>query len=262
MQAWLNDTGENRSLAEGAELLLRLNRNKWMYQQILRTRNFSKLEYELKKYLKIRLAGYTLQEVAAMERRVMPQAKETLGANAPTISTDAENPAPQFAGKRADHDTLPEDIRSLYDKNGDIYFKLKQTFETLKQMESAQPCDRFELLKVLSDLDKEYRENWQRYDGFILPEATPESEETAQGTVEKTTVETTTVDAKKIQAARKYLSDNRPKLEAALDEENEDRANTLRSKMQERINLLLAAGQTFDEVYRFQLESLGLNFSK
>lgn len=183
MQAWLNDTSENRSLAEGAELLLRLNRNKWMYQQILRTRNVSKLEYELNKHLRIRLAGYTLQEVAAMERRVMPQAKETLDQNAPTISTDAENPAPQFAGKRADHDTLPEEIRSLYDKNGDIYFKLKQTFETLKQMESAQPCDRFEHLKVLADLDKQYRENWQRYDSY-------KPAETSNATSEASTEET------------------------------------------------------------------------
>lgn len=164
IQSWLNDTGENRSLAEGAELLLRLNRNKWMYQQILRTRNVSKLEYELNKHLRIRLAGYTLQEVAAMERKLMPMAQQTIDGHAPVISTDAENPAPQFAGKRADHDALPEDIRSLYEQNGDIYFKLKQTFETLKQMESAQPCDRFELLKVLSELDKQYRDNWQRYD--------------------------------------------------------------------------------------------------
>lgn len=179
MQAWLNDSCESRSLAEGAELLLRLNRNKWMYQQILRTRNVSKLEYELNKHLRIRLAGYTLQEVAAMERRVMPQAKETLDKNAPTISTDAENPAPQFAGKRADHDTLPKDIRSLYDKNGDIYFKLKQTFETLKQMENAQPCDRFELLTVLKDLDKQYRENWQRYDSYKPAENSDATSEAA-----------------------------------------------------------------------------------
>ena len=179
LQAWLNDTSENRSLAEGAELLLRLNRNKWMYQQILRTRNVSKLEYELNKHLRIRLAGYTLQEVATMERRVMPQAKETLEANAPTISTDAENPAPQFAGKRADHDTQPKDIRSLYDKNGDIYFKLKQTFETLKQMENAQPCDRFELLTVLKDLDKQYRETWQRYDNYKPAENSDATSEAA-----------------------------------------------------------------------------------
>ena len=158
MRAWLNAPSESRSLQEGAELLLRLNRNKWMHQQILRTRNFSKLEYELKKHLQIRLDGLTLQEVADMEKHVVPQAKKSIEDNAPTISTDAENPTPQFAGKRADHDTLPDDIKELYEKNGEIYFKLKQTFETLKQMHDAQPCDRYEYLKVLSEQDKQYRQ--------------------------------------------------------------------------------------------------------
>ena len=166
MQAWLNAPSESRSLQEGAELLLRLNRNMWMHQQILRTRNFSKLEYELKKHLQIRLDGLTLQEVADMEKHVVPQAKKSIEDNAPTISTDAENPTPQFAGKRADHDTLPDDIKELYEKNGEIYFKLKQTFETLKQMDDEQPCDRDEYLKLLSEQDKQYRENWAKYDSY------------------------------------------------------------------------------------------------
>ena len=166
LQAWLDTEPEERSLVEGADLLLRLNRNRWMHQQILRTRNFSKLEYELRKHLQIRLDGLTLQEVAEMEREVMPKAAQSVTDNAPVISTDAENPAPQFAGKRADHDTLPEEIRALYDRNGEIYFKLKQTFETLKQMHDAQPCDRYEYLKVLSEQDKLYRENWAKYDSY------------------------------------------------------------------------------------------------
>ena len=166
IQQWLNTKQEIRSLTEGAELLLRLNRNKWMYQQILRTQGFSKLEYELKKHLQIRLDGLTLQEVAEMERRVLPEAKQNIEDNAPVISTDAENPTPQFAGKRADHDTLPDDIKELYERNGEIYFKLKQIFETLKQMQDAQPCDRYEYLKLLSELDKQYRDNWSKYDSF------------------------------------------------------------------------------------------------
>ena len=173
IQTWLNAKAEDRDLRAGADLLLRLNRNKWMNQQILRTSNFSKLEYELKKHLRIRLDGLTIQQVVEMENEVMPKAEETINKiktiddNMPTISTDAENPQPQFAGKRADHDSLPDEIKALYEKNGEIYFKLKQTFETLKQMHDAQPCDRYELLKVLSELDTQYRKNWQRYDEFV-----------------------------------------------------------------------------------------------
>lgn len=258
MQGWLSEQSENRSLAEGAELLLRLNRNRWMYQQILRTRNFSKLEYELKKHLAIRLDGLTLQEVAEMEQRVVPAAKESLECDVPVISTDAENPAPQFAGKRADHDELTADIQALYKKNGEIYFKLKQTFETLKQMLDAQPCDRYEYLKVLDDLDKQYRANWEEYDHFI-PEAAPVASE-KEVTADEVAVQAAAVsaDPKKLQAARKYLSENAPKLAALIEAQDEDKAEKLRAKMQERISTLQAAGQTFAPAFQATLVELGL----
>ena len=43
---------------------------------------------------------------------------------------------------------------------------MKQTFETLKQLSSAAPCDRYEHLKVLSSLDRALRANWKRYDEY------------------------------------------------------------------------------------------------
>ena len=43
---------------------------------------------------------------------------------------------------------------------------MKQTFETLKTLEDAAPCDRYEHLKVLKSLDDQYRKNWKKYDGF------------------------------------------------------------------------------------------------
>ena len=164
LQAWLDTPSDSRDLATGAELLLRLNKNRWMHQMILKKRNFSKLEYELKKYLAIRLAGLTKREVVAMEQRVLPLATESLDAGAPVISTDAELPSGNYRGKRHDHDILPQELQDLYERNGDIYFKMKQLFETLKQMENDTPCDRHEYLKQLDELDKAYRQNWETYD--------------------------------------------------------------------------------------------------
>ena len=159
IQAWLMQEQEQRSLEEGALLLLRINRNQRLYSNIIRRRDFQKLEYELNKHLKIRLEGLTREQVAAMERQALPLIKETLAQPAPVISADADYNQAEIAGRRPDHDTLPEPVRRLYDRNGELYFKMKSLFETLKTMEDQQPCDRHELLVQLAEMDREYREN-------------------------------------------------------------------------------------------------------
>ena len=243
IQQWLNSPQEQRSLEQGAEMLLRLNRNRYMNAQILRRANFAKLEYELRKHLKIRLEGLTTREVALMEQNHLPRISEMLEAQ-PVIDADADHNAGNFSGRREDHDELPEDIQALYERNGEIYFKMKQIFETLKGMEDATPCDRHEYLLQLIELDKEYRENWNAYDTWSAVAAGSAKDAEQAPTPNQ------------LQAARKYLSENKPKLAEAEG----DAADTLRSKMQQRVQLLVTAGQSFDPDYKSELESLGLVF--
>lgn len=258
IRLWLDSPQEQRSLEQGAEMLLRLNRNRYMHAQILRRRNFAKLEYELQKHLKIRLEGLTTREVARMEQDALPKIEESLALGQPlpnteeaqpTISTDGDQPEGVFRGRRADHDTLPADLQALYERNGEIYFKMKQIFETLKGMEDATPCDRHELLTQLVAYDKEYRDNWNAYDTW--------SAVAAGSVTEPATTDTPAVPtAQQLQAARKYLSSNKPKLATAEGEA----ATALREKMQHRVTLLLSAGQSFEPAYRAELEALGLLF--
>ena len=243
IQQWLNSPQEQRSLEKGAEMLLRLNRNRYMNAQILRRANFAKLEYELRKHLKIRLEGLTTREVALMEKNHLPRISAMLEAQ-PVIDADADHNAGNFSGRREDHDELPEDIQALYERNGEIYFKMKQIFETLKGMENATPCDRHEYLLQLIELDKEYRENWNAYDTWSAVVA-GSAKDAAQAPTPN-----------QLQAARKYLSENKPK----LAETEGDAAEKLRSKMQQRVQLLVSAGQSFDPDYKSELESLGLVF--
>lgn len=250
IQLWLDSQQEQRDLEQGAEMLLRLNRNRYMHAQILRRSNFAKLEYELHKHLKIRLEGLTTREVARMEQDALPKIEESLAQGQPTISTDGDHPDGVFRGRRADHDTLPADLQALYERNGEIYFKMKQLFETLKGMEDATPCDRHELLTQLVDLDKAYRDNWNAYDTW--------SAVAAQSVIEPDATDTTSEPtAQQLQAARKYISTNKPKL-AAVDG---DTANALRKKMQQRVSLLVSAGQGFEPTYQSELEALGLVFN-
>lgn len=250
LQQWLDTDAEERNLEAGALLLLRLSRNKWLYKHVLLRRDTPKLEYELKKYLRIRLDGMTAADVTRMDREVMPAAAASLNAGPPVISTDADFTDAPYRGRRADHERLPTDIRQLYERNGDLYFKMKQLFEDLKRMNDRPACDRYEFLRILAELDSEYRENWNTYDTWSAAAAgAPTGVDPAAQALDNST-------PKRIQAARKYLSDNKSKL-AVLDG---TKADKLRAKMQERVKLLVDSGQGFDEQHRQELITLGLVF--
>lgn len=249
LQQYLTTPREERDYERGALLILQLNRNRFMHAHLLRRRNWDKLEYELKKHLNIRLEGLTTREVQEMEKRELPRIKLSMEARRPILSTDKDFTGGTYKGRREDHDTLPADIQALYERNADLYFKMKQTFETLKTMEDKTACDRHELLTILVALDKEYRQNWNAYDTFgneAADTASETGEEPAQ----------TTVTPQQVNAARKYLSQNKTKI-ATLEGEA---ADALLAKMQQRVNLLLSAGQTFAKEQQEELAALGLIF--
>ena len=166
LQQYLSSPREERDYERGALLLLQLNRNRFMHAHLLRRKKWEKLEYELKKHLNIRLEGLTTREVQEMEKRELPRIKLSMEARRPILSTDKDFTGGTYKGRREDHDQLPAEVQALYERNADLYFKMKQTFETLKTMEDQTACDRHELLTILVGLDKEYRQNWNAYDTF------------------------------------------------------------------------------------------------
>lgn len=248
IQQWLALAAAERDTAAGALMLLQLNRNNFLYRRILAHPEMmaSKLESELKKHLQIRLDGLTRADVAKMVKRVMPAAAESLAAKG------GEPASPEFAGKRADHDDLPAEIQALYERNGEIWKKIKKTYETLKQMEASPACDRYELLKVLASLDNEYRANWEAYDHYD-EEAAADADTDESGTYPSSPT------AKQVIAARKFISVNRKTFEAMTDEDDPDgsKRETLRAKLQERITFLIEAGENFSADTAAALQSLG-----
>lgn len=168
MQSYLATPPASREVAQGALLLFRLNGNAYIYHNAVANpkRYAALIEHELKKYLRIRLDGLTRSEVARMEQSALPRIAETIEQGAPIIDADNDYPKGEYRGRRADHDSLPKEVRALYDKNGDIYYKMKQLYNQLCQMEHAEPCDRYELLKQLKSADERYRLNWAKYDNY------------------------------------------------------------------------------------------------
>lgn len=216
---WLNASPKQRSLEDGALLLLRLNANRIMYQMILRNRLTEKLEYELQKHLNIRLHGLTRAEVAKVERQVMPRLKKEL-AN-----------GEEYRGRRADHDSLPDKVKELYERNGTRWRQMHRIFETLKTMRDAQPCDRHELVHQLVQLDDAYRADWEKYDHWTPEDEEPEAEP-----------EPTEAGVREIIAARKAISYGRKKL---ANETDEEKRAALLIPVKNAVSVLRSANQTF-----------------
>ena len=228
---WLNASPKQRSLEDGALLLLRLNANRIMYQMILRNRLAEKLEYELQKHLNIRLHGLTRAEVAKVEKQVMPRLKKEL-AN-----------GEEYRGRRADHDSLPDKVKALYEKNGTRWRQMHRIFETLETMRDAQPCDRHELVHRLVQLDDAYRTDWDKYDHWTPEDEEPEAEP-----------EPTEAGVREIIAARKAISYGRKKLASETDEA---KRAALLIPVKNAVSVLRSANQTFREDTIAALKELG-----
>lgn len=178
LQAWLNQSREERDWDEGALMLLQLTGNKIMYRNLSVNpegkANF--IEGKLQQYLEFRLAELTHEQVKEMQHAVEEIVKEH------TEFKSDDNEAKKFkAGKRADHDTLPEEIQSLYVENLDLVHRMRELHLKLRTMSTtASTCadsDRYPFLKEFIKLDKKLHDNWNVYDHFVAKAETAESAE-------------------------------------------------------------------------------------
>ena len=211
----------------GAKLLLQINRNQALFQNICRKpqKFIGKLEYELKKHLKYRMDGRTLEEVRKMDKEITPEVegliKEVETPAAEDTTSDGED-APERTrhGKRTDHDSLPEEIKQIWDANIERYKKIKEAFETCKLLDKS--CDRYEHLVILTEEYKKYRDTMYQYDTYKVTPTDPAAQATA------------------ISSARAYISKSMPALDKLIEMKDEDNIAKLKAKMQDRLNILIS----------------------
>lgn len=257
---WLNSPRDQRDIAAGALMLLRLNNNRFLYANIMRRPDkfADKLEYELRKHLRIRLDGLTRDDVMRLESQVIPAAEKTLATPPAVISTDDELPEAKVArGRREDHDRLPAAVQALWDNNLQLYKTIKNVFEQLKTMERAEPCDRYEYLKILDEADKKYRANLERYDGFVIgdePDACPAAQDTTDNATDDQA-------ARKINAARKTLSKYKKILAQSLEQDNAEKTDTAKAKILDSVAAIRHAGGTVGAAVTTELLALGININ-
>lgn len=181
LQTWLSLPREDRDWDEGALMLLQLTGNKIMYRNLSVNpegkANF--IEGKLQQYLEFRLAELTHEQVKEMQHAVEKIVKEH------TEFKSDDNEAKNFkAGKRADHDTLPEEIQALYVENLDLVHRMRELHLKLRTMSTTDSTcadsDRYPFLKEFIKLDKKLHDNWNVYDHFVTKAETAESAEEAE----------------------------------------------------------------------------------
>lgn len=169
IKEWLETEPSQRDLLKGADLILRITRNKILYANITRNiaRHAGTIEYHLNKIYKTRLADITHAQVRSMMSDVeaISQARGLANPEGSSSRTELQR------GKRADHDELPDEIKQLYVDNADILRRMRECHVRLRMItpenSTCPDSDRYPWAKEIIALDTLYRENWNRYDHYI-----------------------------------------------------------------------------------------------
>lgn len=250
IQKWFDSERTEDNIREGALLLLQIDRNRNLYQNVIRKPQMflSKLEHELRKHLTYRLDKKTRSEVRKMDAEITPVMDASITAvadtdNIPALLDDAVELKPTAIiakGMREDHAELSPEIQKIWTENAARWKKIKSLYETCKSL--TQSCDKYESLKsigeefpaMINDLKDNYylyKKEMQKYDDAPkvsdTPVIEPESEAVAL--------------AKSIGNARSYISKAIPQVKYLIglaDEKSLASAEALKSKIAERAKLL------------------------
>lgn len=209
LQQWLEKPSEERDWNEGAILLLQLTNNPIMYRNIsLNPKGKAEfIEGKLRQFLKLRLDAKAHDEVNAMQEQVdaivasrtVFSNKETNTAtelsckreqsfksnDLNTMPSAADNAQSEFkAGKRGDHDLLPEDVKALYTENLDIVRRMRELHLRLRLLSDSTKLvpasERKPLLDEFIKLDKKLHDNWNAYDHYVTNAESMEKAESAE----------------------------------------------------------------------------------
>ena len=175
IKKWL-DTPDH-DIAEGAELYLRVTRNRILYDNAIRNpkKSGQRIEYELQKILKRRLIDVTHEQVQElMKTAEVINERYNLDGTKP-VKSELQR------GKRDDHDALPEEIRNLWEENALLKMKMRECHTHLRLINannsSCPDNDRFAWVTELIKLDKKVHENYDTYDHFKRERSSREQED-------------------------------------------------------------------------------------
>lgn len=193
---------------------------------------------DLKKYVGVASRGLERSEVKAYNEKAVTQVRQTLAVRPVDVNAEKQGAVPEksIRGKRADHDSLSENIKVLWEKNSERWKKLRQMHEQLLLMTSSkdyEPCDGNELCHVMLQTDADIRNDYKRYDTYKAGDA---------GTVAD--------DVKAAGAARTAIT-------RALSRKNNTEEQL--EALQDAVNLLYKLGGTQKPATVEKLKALGIS---
>lgn len=168
IKKWLETPEDERDYTVGALYLLKLSGNQIMYKNIISQidRRHDVVEYQLQKYYNFRLQALTHAQVEEMSAQV-----ETIVAEHIPLAASADE-QPQ-KGKRADHDSLPDEIKAKYIENLSLLQRMRELHLRLRSLSlensTCPDSERYPFLKELISLDKKLHANWEEYDHYVAP---------------------------------------------------------------------------------------------
>ena len=168
IKKWLETPEDERDYSVGALYLLKLSGNQILYKNTVAAldKRHDVIEYQLQKYYNVRVQALTHAQVEKMAAQV-----ETIVAeHIPLAAKADEAPA---KGKRADHDSLPDEIKAKYVENLSLLQRMRELHLRLRSLSlenaTCPDSERYPFLKELISLDKKLHANWEAYDHYVAP---------------------------------------------------------------------------------------------
>ena len=231
-------------IRQGAKLLLQCNpaRERGIYNSAMKRPTYMLpwIRNDLRKYLGIRKRGLTTPQVEKFNRETVKLVKQTLSKVPEDVANEEQlSPNTPRLGKRADHDSLPQEIQALWEKNSERWKKMRALHHQLSILIAKPgyaPCDGNELCYTLRQTDTELRNDYQRYDDW-------------KPAPEKSEDEVFTDNVKTIQNARTAIS-------RGLARKTQTEASL--KKLQDSVNTLIALKQVLKPETVEKLKELGI----
>ena len=207
--AWLNS---GRDYYQGLALLHEFSKNRQLLQALTRRAMPDKLEYELKKLVP---KGSDIQQPVKKVKAVVPSPEPEPGRmkiirNGNTIKLE----------------DLPPRLQKLFLENTEMYKKMRALHERAKLVQDDSA--RGKVTRQLVEFDSKVRENWAVIDSWDGQPDVPGG----------------AIDHRRINANRKFITDNRTKIDKLPEKERQQ----MKAKMQTRIDELIAAGENLNRI--------------
>lgn len=246
IKEWI-DKKADADYDEGLALLSKFSKNRMLIQALGRKPWPEKLRYELEKVLRLHTSPQTIAQMKAQNKELEETGE--LIVTAQIMGVELDRTLVMQKGKALKHEELPEQLKPLHLFNLAGYKKVRSLHEKLKLMVDKPDKERKPIVEELDGIMTQIRTNWDAIDAWLkdetLPQGKPEGKTDGGGG-------SGNFDAKAVTNARSYISKNIDKLKG-------DEKEKYLQKVQERVDVILKAGEPMGDELLKELEELGVN---